>query len=244
MESDHILTVREFVNILLESIYINNKSYGSFDDTDVLYKAQRMGIIEDFDLLSADNPISKRNVARIVHNTLTKIINEKDEDDWSVAQYLKDIYDCHRCVAHIAQVYAKGIIPGKSKVLFGNHETVDYSTAKTIIDRLWNTQNRIAPAKIERAKINIVWLGELDEYLTNMTDYIIIDVRDRETYLLNPVIEGSINIPLKHVFLNPYMVHTDKNIKIILFCEDGYLSELSAKILVDHGYINVDICHE
>lgn len=244
MESDHILTVREFVNILLESIYINNKSYDSFDDTDVLYKAQRMGIIEDFDLLSADNPISKRNVARIVHNTLTKIINEKDEDDWSVAQYLKDIYDCHRCVAYIAQVYAKGIIPGKSKVLFGNHETVDYSTAKTIIDRLWNTQNRIAPAKIERAKINIVRLSELDEYLINMTDYIIIDVRDRETYLLNPVIEGSINIPLKHIYLNPYMVHTDKNIKIILFCEDGYLSELSAKILVDHGYINVDICHE
>lgn len=244
MESDHILTVREFVNILLESIYINNKSYDSFDDTDVLYKAQRMGIIEDFDLLSADNPISKRNVARIVHNTLTKIINEKDEDDWSVAQYLKDIYDCHRCVAYIAQVYAKGIIPGKSKVLFGNHETVDYSTAKTIIDRLWNTQNRIAPAKIERAKINIVRLSELDEYLINMTDYIIIDVRDRETYFLNPVIEGSINIPLKHIYLNPYMVHTDKNIKIILFCEDGYLSELSAKILVDHGYINVDICHE
>lgn len=244
MESDHILTVREFVNILLESIYINNKSYDSFDDTDVLYKAQRMGIIEDFDLLSADNPVSKRNVARIVHNTLTKIINEKDEDDWSVAQYLKDIYDCHRCVAYIAQVYAKGIIPGKSKVLFGNHETVDYSTAKTIIDRLWNTQNRIAPAKIERAKINIVRLSELDEYLINMTDYIIIDVRDRETYLLNPVIEGSINIPLKHIYLNPYMVHTDKNIKIILFCEDGYLSELSAKILVDHGYINVDICHE
>lgn len=244
MESDHILTVREFVNILLESIYINNKSYDSFDDTDVLYKAQRMGIIEDFDLLSADNPISKRNVARIVHNTLTKIINEKDEDDWSVAQYLKDIYDCHRCVAYIAQVYAKGIIPGKSKVLFGNHETVDYSTAKTIIDRLWNTQNRIAPAKIERAKINIVRLSELDEYLINMTDYIIIDVRDRETYLLNPVIEGSINIPFKHIYLNPYMVHTDKNIKIILFCEDGYLSELSAKILVDHGYINVDICHE
>lgn len=244
MESDHILTVREFVNILLESIYINNKSYDSFDDTDVLYKAQRMGIIEDFDLLSADNPVSKRNVARIVHNTLTKIINEKDEDDWSVAQYLKDIYDCHRCVAYIAQVYAKGIIPGKSKVLFGNHETVDYSTAKTIIDRLWNTQNRIAPAKIERAKINIVRLSELDEYLINMTDYIIIDVRDRETYLLNPVIEGSINIPFKHIYLNPYMVHTDKNIKIILFCEDGYLSELSAKILVDHGYINVDICHE
>lgn len=244
MESDHILTVREFVNILLESIYINNKSYDSFDDIDVLYKAQRMGIIEEFDLLSADNPISKRNVARIVHNTLTKIINEKDEDDWSVAQYLKDIYDCHRCVAYIAQVYAKGIIPGKSKVLFGNHETVDYSTAKTIIDRLWNTQNRIAPAKIERAKINIVRLSELDEYLINMTDYIIIDVRDRETYLLNPVIEGSINIPLKHIYLNPYMVHTDKNIKIILFCEDGYLSELSAKILVDHGYINVDICHE
>ncbi len=64
--------------------------------------------LESEDLIFRDKFLERRNAARIVHEFLRRVLKEPDEDDISGAKTLKDLYDCHVCTAHIAQVYSKG----------------------------------------------------------------------------------------------------------------------------------------
>ena len=46
------------------------------------------------------------------------MLGEEDESDWSAAERLQDLYSCHVCLNHIAQVYVKGIMGGRREDLF------------------------------------------------------------------------------------------------------------------------------
>jgi hypothetical protein len=62
-------------------------------------------IIEDYDMTNINSPIERRSAARIVHETLLTELRKKDEGQWSAAEKLRDLYTCHTCVIHIAQIY-------------------------------------------------------------------------------------------------------------------------------------------
>ena len=76
--------------------------------------------IEDYDLVNRIKWIERRQVARIVHDTLRIEMNEKDEGDWTAAKEMSDLYSCRTCVQHISQVYIKGIVDPEKPNVF-NH---------------------------------------------------------------------------------------------------------------------------
>lgn len=96
------ITTREFV----EGLFL----YRGLPVSGALDQAGREGWVDAQDVFYAEEPLTRRSAAVILHRFLLKVLAEKDEEDISCAKELRDLYDCRVCVNHIAQVYAKGIM--------------------------------------------------------------------------------------------------------------------------------------
>ena len=71
------------------------------------------GWLEAEDEVFKDSPVTRKNVARICHMYLLKVMNVADLDI-NGANKLKDLHDCRTCANHIAQVYMRGIMDAKN----------------------------------------------------------------------------------------------------------------------------------
>lgn len=81
---------------------------------DGIFKRGRIeGWLEAEDEVFKDRSITRKNVARICHMYLRKVMNVADLDI-NGANKLKDLYDCRTCANHIAQVYMRGIMDAKN----------------------------------------------------------------------------------------------------------------------------------
>lgn len=93
------------------------------------------GWLEDSDERFPYNPLDRRTAARIVHQFMKIELKIEDLADVSAAEKLKDLYTCPSCVAHVAQVYCRGLIECESD--FFNHlELVSNFEAIQIFKRL------------------------------------------------------------------------------------------------------------
>ena len=82
--------------------------------SDGIYARGRIeGWLEAEDEVLKDRPVTRKNVARICHMYLQKVMKVNDLDI-SGAKELKDLYDCRVCANHIAQVYMRGIMDAKN----------------------------------------------------------------------------------------------------------------------------------
>lgn len=81
-------------------------------------------------------PIERRHVAKLVHLYMRDALGVPDEQDISRANELVDLYDCHTCVADIAQVYLKGVMAAKRFPEFGTMDKVEENEAEDIISKL------------------------------------------------------------------------------------------------------------
>lgn len=82
--------------------------------SDVYIRGRRAGWLEEADQLYPDAAISRKNVARILHQYLLKVRNISDIGDISEAYKLKDLFDCRVCANHVAQVYLRGLMDAKN----------------------------------------------------------------------------------------------------------------------------------
>lgn len=183
----------------------------------------------------------KKMLAQQTHEKLLEM-GEGDEIDWSAARFLKDIYECHSCVIHIAQCYVKGIIPLSRDDVFGANEIVTPELKKLVDNRIYDKSLRQKPEPVKAAEISIVKLSELPENAR------VIDVREHKKWntdvsheCIHEKLEFCENIPLKTIVQNPYIVGEDLQQKIILYCTKGYQSTLAADVLQKAGYLNVHI---
>lgn len=94
---------------LLKLIYKTNEL-----DGDTIKRIRLKGILEEYDIINLNEPIDRKSAARIVHGYIRIELNIPDLSDISKASVLRDLYDCRICVNHIAQVYLRGLMEGKS----------------------------------------------------------------------------------------------------------------------------------
>lgn len=195
------------------------------------------GIVTQQDIVSENEPARRMDAARIFHVILRDYVGEKDEDDWSGAFALKDIYDCHTCVGHIAQVYAKGIMEDRGEV-FGNAEPLSGDELKIIFARLFDRNLRQPPAPIQ-ISYNKWSLSEYSEYSKKGENHTFIDLRDEAEVNSNPVAKDCIRLSLKSLEQNPYVFSNNVNDNIFILCGKGYKSALGARILKRAGFKHV-----
>ena len=196
------------------------------------------GIIEDYDLTNRNNSIERRSAARIVHVALLTEFSEKDEAEWSVAKKLIDIYSCHTCVMHIAQVYVKGIMLECEENVFDIKGYLTFEEAAAIVVRMLDRKKRIPQREVRTFQSKMIHPDEAREIRLKDSRSMLIDVRTYEEYKQGHI-EGSICIPFNDISNNPFSVCIRKDTSIILYCLKGYKSSLAGQVLIDAGYSKI-----
>ncbi|MEJ6952243.1 rhodanese-like domain-containing protein [Natronospora cellulosivora (SeqCode)] len=235
---DDKLTTKDFVRWVIRSS--KGKIEPSRDGCSSGYMdyALHKGIIEDYDMTNINNPIERRSAARIVHEVLLTEFGERDEDEWSAAKNLKDLYSCRTCVMHIAQVYVKGIMLKNENKVFDLKGKLTRAEASAVVVRMLDRGQRIPQKELRAFKIKNLHPDEARELILNDSKVIIIDVRTNEEYKTGHI-KGSICTPLGDISNNPYTVSANKDTPIILYCQKGYKSSIAAQVLVNAGYREV-----
>ncbi len=80
------------------------------EEPNFLHYAHIRGWIEDQDERFCDKNINRQTAARIIHQFMKIEMGLPDLQDISAANVLADLYTCHTCVNHIAQVFLRGIM--------------------------------------------------------------------------------------------------------------------------------------
>lgn len=128
MNDGEFITVKEFVFSLW------NAFCGKDDiknDSEFLKNLHQQGFIEDVDERFSEKLLDKRTAARIIHTFMLKKLKIQDLTDISSAEVLKDLYTCHTCVNHIAQVFLRKIIDAE-EVSDGKNIVLIFNVTKTL----------------------------------------------------------------------------------------------------------------
>lgn len=182
--------------------------------------------------------LDRKNAAWIVHDFLRTVSGEADEENLSPAKRLKDLYDCHTCVNHVAQVFVKGIMSDKQSS-FGMKELLTAEEAKQIAIRMFRKEKRTPPKKddfvVGGYKLS---LPEAMSQKEKNPGTVIIDVRLSREYG-ETHLDGAISIPLSEILKNPYQVAENKFTPLLFYCENAYQSEMAANCVMEAGYWDV-----
>ncbi len=82
---------------------------------DLLHYGHIKGWLEDQDERFCNNILTRQSAARILHLFMKVELALPDLKDISAANILADLYTCHTCVNHIAQIFLRGIM--KAEIL-------------------------------------------------------------------------------------------------------------------------------
>ena len=198
--------------------------------------------------------LDRKTAASIIHEFLLDVLNEKDNSDVGPALELKDIYDCRVCAAHIAQVYCKGIMGINESRCFDLSAEVTESEALKYTERVFDTRKRIIlkelsddttgkRSDIEKIQAEKISTEKCKALLSSHKSARLIDVRSRAEYA-NGHFDNAVNIPMDEIVRNPYGVSKDKDACLMLWCEGGLRSEMTAKCLIEAGYRHVCIVRD
>lgn len=198
--------------------------------------------------------LTRQNAAKLVHEWLRDICHEPDEPDIEAALRLRDIYDCHACVGHVAQVYVKGIMTAKAGV-FGMREELSEREAEEIAKRASEPAKRVRVfgVKTEAAGActdnKCVETADATRTVSTeepvpkrddgKTQYdLIIDVRPPEEFTAGHR-EGAVNVPLAEYLEDPVAFATDRDAAILFVCSHGIKSRIAAEAAIRHGFWKV-----
>ena len=83
-------------------------------DKELLRYAHARGWIEDQDERFCNNALNRQTAARVMHQFMKIELGVPDLQDISAANVLADLYICHSCVNHIAQIFLRGIMEAQT----------------------------------------------------------------------------------------------------------------------------------
>lgn len=234
---DHV-TTEQFVTMVIRSSKGHIEPTRGYWSSGYMDYALYKGIIEDYDITNISKPIERRSAARIVHEALLTEFGERDEHEWSAAENLKDLYSCRTCVKHIAQMYVKGIIPGRDNNVFDAEGSLTRAEAAAIVVRMLDREQRIRQTGGRAFQSKHLSPDEAWELMLNDNTAMLVDVRTNQDYKIGHIQE-SICIPLHDISNNPFSVCGRKDTPLILYCQKGYKSSLAAQALIDAGYSRI-----
>ena len=99
-------TIHQFITSLWTHFFADNP----LSEGELLRYAHTRGWIEDQDERFCNNTLNRQTAARIIHQFMRIELGVPDLEDISGANELTDLYTCHTCVNHIAQVFLRGIM--------------------------------------------------------------------------------------------------------------------------------------
>ena len=104
------ITIKKFIELLAFSF----PQVFPADQANLLYYAHTRGWLEDQDERFCDKNLNRQTAARIIHQFMKIELGVPDLPDITPANVLADLYTCHTCVNHIAQVYLRGLMQAQT----------------------------------------------------------------------------------------------------------------------------------
>lgn len=127
------MTVFEYVELLYNAFFTTTQD-------NLLHYGHVRGWLEDQDETFPETLLDKRTAARITHMFMKIELNIEDCPHVQAATELTDLYTCRVCVAHVAQMYVRGIIPADEQwgqpLLFNHLKLLEISDANDIISKI------------------------------------------------------------------------------------------------------------
>lgn len=135
------ISIKKFIKLLASSY----PQVLSADQANLLLYAHTRGWLEDQDERFCDKNLNRQTAARIFHQFMKIELGVPDLQDISAANVLADLYTCHTCVNHIAQVFLRGIMDaqvierdGKEYKIFNQLEEMTLEESKNCLKRLYS----------------------------------------------------------------------------------------------------------
>lgn len=133
------ITIKKFVKFLASTF----PRVFPAGEPDFLRYGHLHGWLGDQDERFCDNNLNRQTAARILHQFMKIELGVPDLSDISPANVLADLYTCHTCVNHIAQVYLRGIMEaqtverdGVEYKIFNQVELVSEEDSKFFIEKI------------------------------------------------------------------------------------------------------------
>lgn len=209
---------------------------------ELIQRGRTKGWLEEFDELNWHKDIKRQQLSRIIHEFLKKEMQEKDDIDIKPASNLKDLYDCHTCVAHVAQVYVKGIMETYTPGIFGMQKTLMREESAVIIEKIIKPQLRtpVIMKDNERELLKEILYAEeisMAEALKQCAERkgLLIDVRTFSEYEEGHL-ENAISHPMQKVLHDISCIGKEFDQYLYLYCQKGYQSQVVANYLKNNGY--------
>ena len=182
-------------------------------------------------------PAQKRHAAAMLHEALH--LRGEADGSWDTALALRDLHECHACVRHVAQVYAKGIMEATKDGIFGMRGSVTAEDTTRWIARLADPALRLTPKPCQAALPQRVTFAAAAELLAKMPRRVLLDLRDEELSAAEPFSPEHRRLPYPRLHQNPYQAAEDPDMPIFLYCRSGYLAVLAAGELTKAGFRQV-----
>ncbi len=133
------ISIKKFIKLLASSY----PQVLPADQANLLLYAHTRGWLEDQDERFCDKNLNRQTAARILHQFMKIELKVPDLQDISPANVLADLYTCHTCVNHIAQIYLRGIMgtqtverDGVEYKIFNQVELVSEEEGKFFIEKI------------------------------------------------------------------------------------------------------------
>ena len=135
------ISIKKFIKLLASSY----PQVLPADLSNLLLYAHTRGWLEDQDERFCDKNLNRQTAARIFHQFMKIELGVPDLQDISAANVLADLYTCHTCVNHIAQVFLRGIMDaqfierdGNEYKIFNHLEEMTLEESKNCLKRLYS----------------------------------------------------------------------------------------------------------
>jgi len=101
---------------MFEDGYISTRQYFTLitgkDTEEAIIMAKKDQLLDSFDIINLDKPITRRRAASIAHSYLHNWLDIPDLSHIYEAEMLRDLYDCRVCANAIAHVFLRNIMGG------------------------------------------------------------------------------------------------------------------------------------
>ena len=152
-DSDFIM-IKDFVHLLWKQFKPSSE-----DINTILHYGHLKGWLEDWDEHDSERFTDKKAAARILHQFMKIELGVPDFPDISPANVLADLYTCHTCVNHIAQVFLRGIITsqtverdGLEHQIFNHLEEMTEKEIEIALERITSFSSQLLPEQILEKK--------------------------------------------------------------------------------------------
>ena len=134
-------TIHQFIISLWTHFFADNP----LSEGELIHYAHTRGWLEDQDERFCEKNLNRQTAARILHQFMKIELRVPDLQDISPANILADLYTCHTCVNHIAQVFLRGIMDaqfierdGNEYKIFNHLEEMTLEESKNCLKRLYS----------------------------------------------------------------------------------------------------------